>query len=134
MTSLAASASPPGTSSTEDEVSLVRLYVLRAPYLLLVLGLAATIVPALINHVPMARGVIPSLLGGVWLLAFIGLRYPPADASTADVRTCLEDPLAACVRPSAVVRRTVAADLQRGLPEHRIRRDSDADRHPVGLR
>ena len=24
----------------------------------------------------MARGVIPSLLGGVWLLAFIGLKYP----------------------------------------------------------
>ena len=24
----------------------------------------------------MVRGVIPSLLGGVWLLAFIGLKYP----------------------------------------------------------
>jgi hypothetical protein len=24
----------------------------------------------------MARGVIPSLLGALWLLAFIGLRYP----------------------------------------------------------
>jgi hypothetical protein len=24
----------------------------------------------------MARGVIPSLLGAVWLLAFVGLRYP----------------------------------------------------------
>ena len=24
----------------------------------------------------MARGVIPSLLGGVWLQAFIGLKYP----------------------------------------------------------
>src|SRR5439155_22850064 len=71
-----ASTSRPGTNSTEDEVSLARLYVLRATYLLLVVGLGATIVPALIDHAPMARGVIPSLLGGVWLLAFVGLRYP----------------------------------------------------------
>ena len=76
MASIAASAPPPGTSSAENEVSLVRLYVLRATYLLLVVGLGATIVPPLIDHAPMARGVIPSLLGGVWLLAFIGLKYP----------------------------------------------------------
>jgi hypothetical protein len=76
MASTAASASRPGTNSTEDEVSVARLYVLRATYLLLVVGLGATIVPPLVNHAPMARGVIPSLLGGVWLLAFIGLKYP----------------------------------------------------------
>ena len=76
MPSTAASASPPGTNSTEGEVSLARLYVLRATYLLLVVGLGALIVPPLISHAPMARGVIPSLLGGVWLLAFIGLKYP----------------------------------------------------------
>lgn len=76
MASNAASASRPGTNSTEGEVSLARLYVLRATYLLLVVGLGAMILPPLINHAPMARGVIPSLLGGVWLLAFIGLRYP----------------------------------------------------------
>jgi hypothetical protein len=28
------------------------------------------------DHDPMARGVFPSLLGAVWLLAFVGLRYP----------------------------------------------------------
>jgi hypothetical protein len=60
----------------EDEVSLVRLYVLRATYLLLVVGLGAMIVPPLVSHEPMARGVIPSLLGALWLLAFLGLRYP----------------------------------------------------------
>jgi hypothetical protein len=53
----------------EREVSLARLYVLRAIYLLLVL-------PQLIGHEPSARGVIPSMLGGVWLLACFGLRYP----------------------------------------------------------
>jgi hypothetical protein len=60
----------------EHEVSLARLYVLRATYLLLVVGLGAMIVPPLVSHEPMARGVIPSLLGAVWVLAFFGLRYP----------------------------------------------------------
>jgi hypothetical protein len=60
----------------DDEVSLTRLYVLRATYALLVIGLGAMIVPPLVSHEPMARGVIPSLLGALWLLAFFGLRYP----------------------------------------------------------
>src|SRR5437764_13755554 len=76
MTTTAASVAPPALNRVEDEVSLVRLYVLRATYLLLVVGLGAMMVPALITHEAMARGVIPSLLGAVWLLAFIGLRYP----------------------------------------------------------
>jgi hypothetical protein len=59
-----------------NEVSLARLYVLRAAYLLLVVGLGLMIVPALVSHEPTARGVIPSLLGAVWLLAFLGLKYP----------------------------------------------------------
>ena len=75
MDSTAASVTRPGADAARD-VSLVRLYVLRATYLLLVVGLGATIVPALFSHEPMARGVMPSLLGAVWLLAFIGLRYP----------------------------------------------------------
>jgi hypothetical protein len=66
----------PSTNSMDSGVSLVRLYVLRATYLLLVVGLGAMIVPPLVNHETIARGVIPSLLGAVWLLAFIGLRYP----------------------------------------------------------
>ena len=59
-----------------DDVTLFRLYVLRATYLLLVVGLGLMILPALVAHEPQARGVIASLLGGVWLLAFLGLRYP----------------------------------------------------------
>jgi hypothetical protein len=58
------------------EVSLTRLYVLRAAYLLLVIGLGVMILPAIFNHEPAARGVIPSLLCGVWLLAFVGLKLP----------------------------------------------------------
>ena len=63
-------------SSSKDEVSLFRIYVLRAMYLLLVIGLGAMIVPDIVSHPLISRGVIASLLGAVWLLAFIGLRYP----------------------------------------------------------
>ncbi|MGZ5186971.1 MAG: hypothetical protein ACXWCO_17870 [Caldimonas sp.] len=75
MTPAAPSVPRPIVDSAGD-VSLVRLYVLRATYLLLAAGLGATIVPVLLSHEPTARGVIPSLLGAVWLLAFVGLRYP----------------------------------------------------------
>jgi hypothetical protein len=76
MASTTATARARAPETIETGVSLTRLYVLRATYLLLVLGLGGMIVPTLLNHEPTARGVIPSLLGAVWLLAFIGLRYP----------------------------------------------------------
>jgi len=69
-------ASIPRNESAGGEVPLWRLYVLRATYLLLVVGLGATIVPELFDHEPTARGVIPGMLSGLWLLAFLGLRYP----------------------------------------------------------
>ena len=62
--------------NVSQEVSLARIYVLRAAYLLLVVGLGGLIVPILVAHPLDSRGVIPSLLGGVWVLAFLGLRYP----------------------------------------------------------
>jgi len=76
MASTAAPASPPLETSFDSEVSLVRLYVLRAAYLLLVIGLGGMIVPDIVSHPVISRGVIPSLLGAVWLLAFVGLKYP----------------------------------------------------------
>jgi hypothetical protein len=76
MASTPASASRPETSQAKGQVSLARLYVLRAAYLLLVVGIGAMILPPLIYHEPTARGVIPSLIGGVGLLAVIGLKYP----------------------------------------------------------
>jgi len=60
----------------DTEVSLLRLYVLRAAYLLLVVGLGAMIVPEILSHELMSRGVIASLLAAVWALALLGLRYP----------------------------------------------------------
>jgi hypothetical protein len=65
-------AAPPA----EGEVSLLRLYVLRAAYALLIVGLGGLIVPQIVSHPVTDRGVIAALLGGIWLLAFVGLRYP----------------------------------------------------------
>ena len=65
-----------GSAALSSEVSLFRLYALRATYLLLVVGLGGMIVPDVISHPLISRGVIPSLLGAVWLLAFAGLKYP----------------------------------------------------------
>jgi hypothetical protein len=76
MATNAAPQSPPRELADPSEVTLFRLYVLRATYLLLVVGVGAIILPSLISHELTARGVIPSLLGAVWLLAFLGLRYP----------------------------------------------------------
>ena len=63
-------------ASVGQEVSLARIYVLRATYLLLVIGLGGMIVPDVISHPIISRDVIPSLLGAVWVLAFVGLKYP----------------------------------------------------------
>jgi hypothetical protein len=76
MASLAATARPSTGNGAEDEVSLLRLYLLRAMYLLLVVGLGGLVIPDILSHRLIDRGVIASLLGCVWLLAFIGLRYP----------------------------------------------------------
>jgi hypothetical protein len=75
---MASAAAPdsPRERASDNEVSLFRLYVLRAMYLLLVVGLGAMIVPEVLNHELTSRGVIASLLGAVWVLAFLGLRYP----------------------------------------------------------
>lgn len=60
-------------------VSTFRLYLLRATYLLIAVGLAFMIWPGLLNPpevVEHMRGVVWSLLAGVSLLALIGIRYP----------------------------------------------------------
>jgi len=76
MTVTAGTVSEAAPAHVESEVSLARLYALRAMYLLLVIGGAIVFLPQLIGHEPTARGVIPSMLAGVWMLACFGLRYP----------------------------------------------------------
>jgi hypothetical protein len=61
------------------QVSSVRLYLLRALYLLMAVGLGLMIWPLIISHpldVPHMNGVVRSLLGGFGLLSLLGLRYP----------------------------------------------------------
>jgi len=62
-----------------NEVSVFRLYVLRATYLLLVVGVGTMIWPLLLDSPETAehfRGVTWCLLSTVALLALLGLRYP----------------------------------------------------------
>lgn len=62
-----------------NNVSTFRLYLLRATYLLISVGLAFMIWPQIIHHpTPWSlwHGVGCSLLGAVSVLAFLGIRYP----------------------------------------------------------
>lgn len=62
-----------------SEVSTFRLYLMRATYLLLVVGLGLTIWPGIIHHskaVGLMDGVVSSLLGTVAVLVAVGIRYP----------------------------------------------------------
>ena len=76
MTSTADPVAQMAPASVESEVSLVRLYVMRAMYLVMVIGGGIVFVPQLFGHEPTARGVIASMLGALWLLCCFGLRYP----------------------------------------------------------
>lgn len=61
------------------EVSIVRLHLLRATYLLIVVGVGTMIWPLLLDAPEAAehfRGVTWCLLGTVALLALLGVRYP----------------------------------------------------------
>jgi len=62
-----------------NEVSILRLYLLRALYLLITVGLSFTIWPQILNHpTPWSlwHGVGCSLLAAVSVLAALGIRYP----------------------------------------------------------
>lgn len=62
-----------------SEVSTVRLYLLRAMYLLIAVGLGLNIWPMIISPPSLAANantVIWSLLGGLALLCVLGVRYP----------------------------------------------------------
>jgi hypothetical protein len=62
-----------------SEVSTFRLYLLRAMYLLIVVGLGIEIWPGLLHppsDLPHMNGVVRSVLGAVSLLAVLGIRYP----------------------------------------------------------
>ena len=61
-----------------SEVSTFRLYLLRAMYLFMAVGLAIFELPAILNPANLSRldGVILSVLFAFALLAVLGIRYP----------------------------------------------------------
>lgn len=82
MSSVAASSIPSGDARSSrgvSEVSLFRLYTLRAAYLVLALGIGVYFWPSVINHTnefAASRGVQFALLAGLGATAALGLRYP----------------------------------------------------------
>ncbi len=61
-----------------SEVSTFRLYLLRAMYLFMAVGLAIFELPAILNPANLSRldGVLLSVLFAFALLAMLGIRYP----------------------------------------------------------
>jgi len=62
-----------------NEVSLFRLYLLRAMYLLIVVGLGIVVWPGVIHHAKsweLMGGVVTCMLAAFSALSVLGLRYP----------------------------------------------------------
>lgn len=61
------------------EIAVWRLYLLRAAYLLLVVGLGLTVWPLLVHHSPtwpLMNSVVVAMLCALSALSVLGLRYP----------------------------------------------------------
>jgi hypothetical protein len=76
MTSILDSAPLPAVGRRDREVSLVRLYLLRANYLLWAVAGVLMALPPLVNPDPTARGMVDSMFGGLWVMGILGVRYP----------------------------------------------------------
>jgi hypothetical protein len=73
---MAASATAPSVWRRGDqEVSLARLYAIRAVALLGVYGLFTTVM-TLVDHAPDERGMLKAMVSGLWVMALIAIRYP----------------------------------------------------------
>ena len=62
-----------------SEVSIVRLYVLRAAYTLIAVGLAIVVWPGVLRHSDawaLKNGDTCALLAGIQVMAMLGIRYP----------------------------------------------------------
>jgi hypothetical protein len=62
-----------------NDVSTLRLYLLKAMYLLIAVGLAITIWPHIVSPSSLVAGptsVIRALLGALAVMSLLGLRYP----------------------------------------------------------
>jgi hypothetical protein len=69
----------PSAIRTAPQLSLGRLYALRAAYFIMAVGLCIYIWPVVLHHtndLAIANGIRFALLGGLGLTAAWGLRYP----------------------------------------------------------
>lgn len=60
-------------------VSLIRLYLLRAVYLTIAVGLALVVWPGVLRHAQpwgLSQGVVKCMLAAFSLLCVVGIRYP----------------------------------------------------------
>jgi hypothetical protein len=62
--------------SPAADVPLWRLHLLRANYLIWAVAGFFMVLPRLLDADATARGMVPSMLGGLWVMSFLGLRYP----------------------------------------------------------
>jgi hypothetical protein len=71
-------ATPPSPVATKTEISLVRLHLMRAGYLLMGVGLVLVKWPLLpdAHSLPLYEGVTLCLLTAMSVLAFLGLLHP----------------------------------------------------------
>jgi len=68
---------PPNVPERRDrEVPLWRLYIMRAIALVFVIGGFSNYLAGQLDPSPTTRGMTASMLGGLWMLAFVALRYP----------------------------------------------------------
>jgi hypothetical protein len=80
MNTTAASTAPPEVAPyAVPGVSLIRLYTLRLAYFIMAAGIGVFFWPVVIHHTNefgASRGIQFALLGGLGLVAALGLRYP----------------------------------------------------------
>lgn len=65
----------PGQRGT-SEVSAARRDLVRAAFLLSAIAGSLLVLPGLIRPDPVARGMLESMIAGLWLCSLLGLRYP----------------------------------------------------------
>ncbi len=76
MTDAPKTAAPSIWKRGEHEVSLVRMYVLRAVYLFFAIDGCLVTLPLLLTHSPGERALFLGVKGGLWIFGIIGVRYP----------------------------------------------------------
>jgi hypothetical protein len=75
MSTIAASSPKSFWKRGAEEVSLARLYAIRAVALLGVYGLFTTVM-TLVDHAPDERGMLKAMISGLWIMCLITIRYP----------------------------------------------------------